>query len=320
LSRKDIEGLHLTMKDVLAAVDNGFRLKGLGKTEMPPKPGIHSRPNSFIHAMPAYVQEVELAGLKWVSGYPANPDQGLPYITGLLILNDPVTGIPIAVMECAWITAMCTGASVGIAARYLARPDSHAVGLLGCGVQVRTSLAALVEILPQLREVRCCDLFPAAAQRFLEEMGPQFTKLKFITCGQPAEMVKGADVVVTAIPIVTKSQPPIEAGMLKAGSLGVSLDYDSAWTSAAMKECDKFCSDDVGQLISTKEHGICFSGIPKRVYADLGELAAGLKKGRTNHREKIFAMNMGIAVDDMVTAKALYDRAVKTGAGVRLAL
>lgn len=320
LSRRDVESLQMTMQDVLAAVDNGFRLKGRGKTEMPPKPGIHPRPNSFIHAMPAYVQEVEAAGLKWVSGYPANPDQCLPYITGLLVLNEPATGIPIAVMDCAWITAMRTGASVGIAARYLARPESSVAGILGCGVQARTSLMALVEILPRLREIRCCDLFPAAAKRFMDEMGRQYPKLAFTACDKAADMMKGADVVVTAIPIVTKPKPPLETGMLKAGALAVSLDYDSAWTSAAMKECDKFCCDDTGQLLSTKEHGVYFGGIPKRIYADLGELAAGLKKGRANVREKIFAMNMGIAVDDMVTAKALYERALKTGTGVRLPL
>jgi len=148
LSRKHVEDLDMTMKEVLAAVDNGFRLEGLGKTEMPPKPGIHPRPNAFIHAMPAYVQEVESAGLKWVGGYPSNPDKGLPYITGLLVLNDPATGIPIAVMDCAWITAMRTGASAGIAAKYLACPDSRTAGILGCGVQARTSLMALVEPLP----------------------------------------------------------------------------------------------------------------------------------------------------------------------------
>ncbi len=320
LSRSDVEALNMTMKDVLAAVDNGFRLKGLGKTEMPPKPGIHPRPDSFIHAMPAYVQEVESAGLKWVSGYPANTGKGLPYITGLLVLNDPATGIPIAVMDCAWITAMRTGASVGVAAKYLARPDSRQAGILGCGVQARPSLMALVETLPQLKEVRCCDLFPAAVKRFMDEMGKLFPQLRFIPCNTPADMAKNADVIVTAIPIVTKPAPPLEAGLLKAGGLAVSLDYDSAWTSAAMKECDKFCSDDVGQLLSTKGHGVYFGDIPERVYADLGELAAGLKKGRANDREKIFAMNMGIAVDDMVTAKALYDRAVKTRVGVRLPL
>ena len=145
LSRRNVEDLGMTMNEVLEVVDNGFRLKGLGKTEMPPKPGIHPRQNCFIHAMPAYVQEVEAAGLKWVSGFPPNTEKNLPYITGLLILNDPDTGIPIAVMDCSWITAMRTGASVGISAKYLARKESKIAGILGCGVQARTSLVFSLE-------------------------------------------------------------------------------------------------------------------------------------------------------------------------------
>ena len=120
LSRARRRGSRPVDADVLRAVDGGFAAKGRGQTEMPPKPGVHTRADCFIHAMPAYVREVEVAGLKWVSGYPPNAAKGLPYISGLLVLNDPETGIPIAVMDCAWITAMRTGASVGISAKYLA--------------------------------------------------------------------------------------------------------------------------------------------------------------------------------------------------------
>jgi ornithine cyclodeaminase/alanine dehydrogenase-like protein (mu-crystallin family) len=87
-----------------------------------------------------------------------------------------------------------------------------------------------------------------------------------------------------------------------------------------MKECDKFVSDDIGQLLYTKEEGIYFRGIPEKIYADLGELAAGTKPGRQNDTEKIFCMNMGIAVDDMVTAKLIYQRALEKRAGTRLPL
>jgi len=320
LSRSAVESLGMTMAEVLKEVDNGFRLKGLGKTEMPPKPGIHPRADCFIHAMPAYVREVEAAGLKWVSGYPPNMAKGLPYISGLLLLNDPETGIPIAVMDCAWITAMRTGASVGISAKYLARTDSDVVGIIGCGVQARASLLALVETLPKLSEVRCHDLRPASTDAFIREMSARFGRLKFTPCKSPVEMALDADVIVSAIPIVTKPQPPLDAGLLKSGGLAVSLDYDSAWTSAAMKQCDKFVTDDAGQLLSTREHGVYFGGIPEKVYADLGAFAAGLRKGRESATERIFSMNMGIAVDDMVTAKALYQKALERKAGVRLPL
>jgi ornithine cyclodeaminase/alanine dehydrogenase len=320
LSRKDVENLKVTMKEILEAVDNGFRLKGLGKTEMPPKPGIHPRPDCFIHAMPAYVREIEASGLKWVSGFPSNTEKNLPYITGLLVLNDPGTGIPIAVMDCAWITAMRTGASVGLSAKYLARGDSRVVGIIGCGVQARTSLMALVETLPGLEEVRCNDIFPSATDAFIGEMSAMFPGLRFVLCDTPEGMMAGVDVAVSAIPIVVDPEPPLEAGMLKAGGLAVSLDYDSAWTAEAMGECEKFVSDDVNQLLSEKSHGTYFAGIPESIHADLGDLAAGLKPGRETETERIFSMNMGIAVDDMVTAKILYDRAVATGAGTRLPL
>jgi ornithine cyclodeaminase/alanine dehydrogenase len=320
LSRNDVEGLGISMKEVVGVVDNGFKLKGMGKSEMPPKPGIHPRPNSFIHAMPAYVKEVESAGLKWVSGYPSNLEKGLPYITGLLILNDTETGVPIAVMDSAWITAMRTGASVGIAARYLARKGSSVAAILGCGVQGRSSLRALVETLPGLSRVQCYDLYPKASARYIDEMNRLFPALNMKICSSPTEMMDGADVVMSAIPIVTKPEPPLAAGMLKKGGLGVALDYDSAWTGRAMKECDKFVSDDISQLLYTKEEGVYFSGIPDRIYADLGELAASLKPGRQNDTERIFCMNMGIAVDDMVTAKLIYQKALEKGAGTRLPL
>ena len=108
--------------------------------------------------------------------------------------------------------------------------------------------------------------------------------------------------------------------MLKEGGLAVSLDYDAVWTSSAMKECDKFVSDDIGQLLSTKKEGVYFSGIPENICADLGELAAGLKPGREDPLERIFSMNMGIAVDDIVTAKLIYERALERGTGTRLSL
>jgi ornithine cyclodeaminase/alanine dehydrogenase len=320
LSRADVESLGLSMREIIEALDLGFAAKGRGETEMPPKPGIHTRPDSFIHAMPAYVKDPEVAGLKWVSGYPANTAKGLPYITGLLVLNDPETGVPLAVMDCAWITAMRTGASAGISARYLARRDSAVAAIVGCGVQARTSVMALAEELPALREVRCYDLLASATQAFVEEMAPAFPALRFVTCGSAADAVRPADVAVTAIPIVVDPAPDLDAGMLKPGGLAISLDYDSAWTSPAMRECDKFCADDVAQLLATRDHGVYFGGIPETIHADLGDLAAGTRPGHETGDERIFSMNMGIAVDDMVTARVLYERALERGAGVRLPL
>lgn len=109
LSRADVEKVGLEMRTIIELLEKAFFDKGHGQIEMPPKPGIHTMPDAFIHAMPAYIPSLKSAGIKWVSGYPENYKRGLPYITGLLILNDTETGIPLAVMDCTWITAMCTG-------------------------------------------------------------------------------------------------------------------------------------------------------------------------------------------------------------------
>ncbi len=119
------------MPEIIEAPEVAFREHGEGKVEMPPKPGVHSRPDAFIHAMPAYIPALHSVGVKWVSGYPENYRRGLLNISGLLILNEDGTGLPLAVMGCTWITGMRTGAATDLAAKYLARPDCQVVGILG---------------------------------------------------------------------------------------------------------------------------------------------------------------------------------------------
>lgn len=108
LSRQDVETVGLDLPTIIELLEKAFRNKGEGSVELPPKPGIHTRPNAFIHAMPAYIPALHSAGIKWVSGYPDNPQRGLPYISGLIILNDEENGLPYAVMDCTWITAYRT--------------------------------------------------------------------------------------------------------------------------------------------------------------------------------------------------------------------
>src|SRR5437867_1585856 len=174
LSRADVDRVALNMAEVIAIVEEAFHEKGEGRVEMPPKPGIHPQEDAFIHAMPAFIPALRSAGVKWVSGFPQNLQRGLPYISGLLILNDPETGIPIAVMDCNWITAMRTGAATAVAARYLARPDSRSVGVLGCGEIGRSNLEALLALFPALARVRAYDIDAAALARYVEEVRARF--------------------------------------------------------------------------------------------------------------------------------------------------
>src|SRR5262245_15819047 len=228
LSRSDVEAAGLPMASIIEALERAFAERGAGRAEMPPKPGIHPGApgnDNFIHAMPASIPALGSAGVKWVSGYPGNVARGLPYITGLLILNDPDTGLPKAVMDASWITAMRTGAATAVAAKRLARAESAVLGILGCGVQGRTNLQALSIVLPGLSEVRAYDLHEGAVAAYVTEMSARMPRLKIVRVPSPRAAVAGADVVVTAGPIVRNPHPSIEADWLSEGMLGVPLDY-----------------------------------------------------------------------------------------------
>lgn len=317
LSQKDVAAVGLPMSEIIQALEAAFREKGEGRYEMPPKPGIHpGGGDNFIHAMPAYIPALKSAGIKWVSGFSENFKRGLPYITGLLILNDAETGLPLAVMDCVWITAMRTGAASALSARYLARPDSSTVGILGCGVQGRTNLEAFKVLFP-VTQVKAFDVDPVIARKYAEETSRRFD-VDVLPVATPREAVKGCDLVVTAGPIMRNPHRTIQAGWLEDGAFASLVDFDSYWDPAALKESSKFCTDDVAQLLHYKGLGF-FQDIPP-IHADLGELVTGKRPGRERAEEKTMAANLGLAIDDMAVAPRIYARALEMGIGTRLEL
>jgi ornithine cyclodeaminase/alanine dehydrogenase-like protein (mu-crystallin family) len=316
LSRSDVEAAGVGMREIIDVLEGAFREHGEGKVEMPPKPGVHPARDAFIHAMPAYVPGLGSAGVKWVSGYPANPQRGLPYISGLLILNDADTGLPLVVMDCTWITAKRTGAATALAAKYLARPESKVVGILGCGVQGRSNLEALRELFA-VQTVVAYDNVPAALDRFAAEVSGM-GDVRVVKAGHAREAVEGSDIVVTAGPILRVPHATIKAGWLRPGAFASLVDFDSYWEGAAMAEADKFCTDDRAQLEHYRGVGY-FQNIPP-VYATLGELVTGRKLGRQTETERTMACNLGVALEDVATAPLVYRRAVDKGIGTWLPL
>jgi ornithine cyclodeaminase/alanine dehydrogenase-like protein (mu-crystallin family) len=317
LSQADVVAVGVTMPEIIAALEAAFCEKGEGRVEMPPKPGVHpGGGDNFIHAMPAYIPALKSAGVKWVSGFPENERHGLPYITGLLIFNDVETGLPIAVMDCVWITAMRTGAATAVAAKHLARQESSVVGVLGCGVQGRSNVEALAVRFP-LRRVMAYDVNAKTAHTYAEEMTAHFG-LDVTVVEMPREAVSGCDIVVTAGPILKKPHATIQAGWLDEGAFASLVDFDSYWHPDAMREAAKFCTDDTPQLRHYQEVGY-FQSIPP-VHADLGELATGQKPGRESDAERTMTANLGLAMDDMAVTPLIYQRAVEKGIGTELPL
>ena len=316
LSKKDVEQVNLSMKEIINSLDNMFKEKGEGKVEMPPKPGIHTRPDAFIHAMPAYIPSMKAAGMKWVSGYPGNQEKGLPYITGLLILNNADTGIPTAVMDCTWITAMRTGAATAVAAKYLARKDSSTVGIIACGVQGRSNLEALA-CLYDITKVKAYDIYPKVAEKFAAEMSKQL-QVDIEVVKEAKQAVIDLDIVITSGPILKEPMPVIEVDWLAEGAFASPVDFDSSWQGTALQQANKLATDDHGQMNYYRKAGY-FKDTPN-AYADLGEIACGRKPGRESDSERTIAINLGLALDDMATAPLIYKLAIEKGIGTELSL
>ncbi len=317
LSQADIEATGVTMAEIIDAMEAAFREKGLGNVEMPPKPGVHSRPDAFIHAMPAYIPAMKSLGVKWVSGYPDNYKKGLPYISGLLILNDPETGLPLCVMDCVWITAKRTAAASAVAAKYLARHESETLGILGAGVQGFSHLEALKIVFP-IRKVVAYDTVTEQMDRYARRANARWDDVEVVKAGEPKQAVEGLDIVVTAGPILKVPHTTIKAGWLAQGAFASLVDFDSYWHPEAMAEADKFVTDDVPQLEHYREIGY-FRDIPP-IYAEIGELVTGKKAGRETAAERTMTCNLGLAMDDMAVAPIVYRRAVEKGIGTWLPL
>lgn len=322
LSQADIDTLGITMPEIMDEVERGFVAQGQGNIEMPAKIGIHPRKDCFIHAMPCYVGgDLDMAGMKCVSGFPPNPKKGLPYITGIWCLLDPETGLVRAVMDAAWITAWRTGAASGVYARHFGSLDTRSVAILGLGVQGRMNLRAMIEVFPGISEVRMFDPLAGQGARYAQDMQPLLPGAAFTDCVTPKDCVSGganggADVIITCSPIVEKPERFVQAQWLKPDSLAISVDYDSAFDAETMSGAASFTVDNAGQYLWTREHGVYFqNGYPGEpgLHSDLGEICAGKKAGvRTGRRAAVL---MGIALDDVMTGHLIYQKALARNVG-----
>jgi len=319
LSQNNVAATGLTIAEIIKAVENGFEEMGNGRVEMPPKPGIHpgEGDDNFIHAMPAYIPALNSAGVKWVSGYPGNPAKGLPYINGLLIFNDTQTGLPKAIMDCAWITAMRTAAASAISAKYLARKESSSIGVLACGVQGRTNLEAMNVLFP-LKKVYAFDTSAEQTASFTE-YAKNTLDLEVEIVKDPRKAVTGCDIVVTSGPILKHPHETIKAGWVDEGTFVSCVDFDSYFSRDALNQADKWTTDNLAQYNHYKDGMGYFQNCPD-VYAELGELVTGQKKGRESGNERTFAANLGLAMEDMAVCPLIYDLAQKQKIGTWLPL
>lgn len=321
ISRDEIESLNITMPMVMDAVERGFAAIGRGEAEMPAKIGVHPREDCFIHAMPCHVGgAVDRCGVKCVSGYPPNTPKGLPYISGVMVLNDPETGLPKAVMDAGWITAWRTGAASGVYAKHFGNPDTRTVAIIGTGVQGRVNLMAMRDVFPGLNHVNLYDLSEEQIGNFLFDMQPELPEAGFRVCRTLKEACADADVVITCTPIVEAPERPIAMDWIRPDALCISVDYDAAFSDEIMRR-SVFTVDNMGQYLWTQEQGVYFqNGYPlaEEIHSDMGEVCAGVKAPvRDGLRGAVL---MGIASHDVMTASLIHDRATDKGLGTTVKL
>ncbi len=329
LSQEDVIAAGgLDMAAAVADVETVFRLHAAGDYALPekvvltwgePQPG---QLEHHINTMPGYIGgPFRMAGLKTVASFPQNPSHyGLPRASALIVLNDPETGLPVAVMDGTLISAMRTGAATGVAARYLAREDVQRVGLIGAGVQNRTQLMALKVACPGITTALVCDLDLQRAERFAAEMSRQLG-IEVVVADSAEAVARQAEVLVTA---TTTTRPIVRRGWLQPGALYAHIGgYECEY--GVIREADKVLVDDWHQVKHRMYSTVALMWRDGQfrdadLYGELGEVVSGRKPGRERDDEIILFSPIGMGIHDIAVAVRVYRQAREQGLGQKLQL
>ncbi len=317
LSGADLDMLDIGMGELVDILEAAFRAKAAGEVTMPPKIFFHRGGPRFYSSMVSASPALGYAGCKWQSGDPENPDIGLPYIQGLYILTEDATGRMRAVMDAEWITGRRTAAASGLVIRHLAKDSDRTLGILGCGLQARAHLEAVRAVRPQFDECVCYDLVPERQERFVADMTGKFGFDSIVGMSGPEEVARNCDVLVTGGPIQKDREPVIRPDWIGAGTLVVTIDYDSYVTDEAIRAMDLVLTDDYGQIEDARRNEGKFPAVT-RVDSSVADLVAHGKGARTSDAQRILVFNLGIALEDLATAIEVLNRADRNGIGTML--
>lgn len=299
LDRAAVRGLLPTVEEQVDRLAAVYRALAQGRVENPPKLGVHPRSSAFLHAMPAYLADEDVTALKWVGAYPGNPARGLPYISGLIVLNDSDTGLPTAVMDAAEITAARTAAASGVSVRHLAHPGWRRAAILGFGEQGREHAEVLRALNP--------DVSIAVYG------GPRLTgPVEGVDVVPDARSaVEGADVVITAGPMSPDPDRRLDPAWLQARCLVVPVDFGAYVGRDVVTRADDLVTDDLEQFAHYRSLGH-FDGWPEPARS-LGQALATEPTGDLR-----VSCSLGVGAADAAIAATVLERATREGAGIVL--
>jgi ornithine cyclodeaminase len=325
LNQAQLKAVGLDMALALEVVEEVLRLHALGKDILPHKISLDlgEPERGRLNIMPGYVGgEFDACGVKWIAIFPNNPKRyQLPSLSGLMVLGDPDRGTPLAVMESSLITSLRTGAATGVAAKYLARQDSTSVAIIGAGVQGRTQLMALHQMLPQLKEARVYDVQPEAASRYADEMSTAL-RLPVRHVGSPEACVTGAQVIVTA---TVADEPIVKNAWVAEGSLFVHAGSNREEEDEVVLRSDAIFVDDWPGMLHRRSQTLARmreDGVidDQAISAELGQVIAGQKPGRQSANERIYFCSVGMGTEDVALAHAVFRMAESKEVGTILNL
>src|SRR3989304_10448803 len=321
LTQKDLHGI-LSMREAIDALETGFIELAEGKVQMPNRQIMNNvSRDGWIGVMSAYVKN-RVISTKIVTVYPDNHKLNLPTTMATIILNDSETGMPLAVMDAAYLTSVRTGALGGIAVRHLARKDARTVGIFGSGVQARAQLEAISEVM-NIDLVYIFDLLPEASKKFAEEMSKKLS-IKVVSVEKTDLAVINSDVIVTAS---TSRIPVFDGSVVKPGThinaIGShtsdrrEVDTETVMKSKFVVDLKDIAIKEYGEIIIPVSEGAITSD---HIYGDLGEILTGRKKGRVSSKEITLFKSGGLAIQDAVTANLAYKKAIEHGLGISIKL
>jgi len=327
LSRADVLALDLAPRQVVEVVTAALREHAAGSYEMHPKIGVHptgTDPANFIHAMPAYLRGLGACGLKWVGGFAKNRLRDLPNVTGIQVFNDTETGIPLAIMECGYLTGLRTAAVSAIALEHVARAGATTLALVGCGFEGTMHLRFITELLPSISTVRLRDVHDAAMERLAEAARGYFSGT-VVTCASVEECLAGADVICTC---TNGDDQIVRLELFAAGAAAVGIEGGCAFTAEGLHAADRFVVDDVAlaeyfdrigrdRTTADGRPDPEFPGGMPAVDATIGQLVAGERPGRVSAAERVVVIPIGMAICDVALAHLAYRTALDRGIGQR---
>jgi len=302
LSASDLESIGMSFEENTACCEKSFTAHGNKHYEMPPKPGVHALTDSFIHAMPCYLApakscEDAACGIKWIAGYSSNPKNGLPMISGAMLLNDYKTGFVKAIMDGAFVTNIRTAGATCASYKKLCKPTDEAVGLCGAGMQGKWNVIALSGLMT-IKKLKVFDVVPAALEACKKLVTEKIPGCEVVFCDKEKDACSDVDVLLTATG--AQAEPVFFTEWVKPGCTIFPI-MARGWNRDALKTCAKFICDDWDQfrMLTAKWYDE-----PEAPYAETGEIIAGKKAGREGN-ETIICINTGLGLHDLVTADAL---------------